>query len=136
MRSMFFLLLIALFSMPAMAQNYVPDSGEVKVVADPRIEKLLDRRKELFLADSARVGYRIQILSATDRKQAMMELENFQLKYPEIPVYIKYDSPNFKLRVGDFSDKIEAQYWFARLQGEYPNLFLVPDKVNPLPVKE
>lgn len=133
---MFFLLLGVFLSPAVFGQVNHTDSGQVKVLADPRIEKMLDRRKDQFLADSSTTGYRIQIYSHTDRKLAMMELENFQLKYPEIPVYVKYDSPNFKLRVGDFSDKIEAQYWFARLQAEYPNLFLVPDKVNPLSVKQ
>ena len=32
----------------------------------------------------------------------------FLSKYPEHEVHIKYDAPNFKVRVGDFRTKNEA----------------------------
>lgn len=105
--------------------------GKVVIDADPAIDRIMQRRKEFFGLDSTTAGYRIQIYSGTDRNEAMLELENFQLKYPEVKVYLKYDSPNFKIRIGDFSGKVEAQYWFAILQEEYPRLFLVPDRINP-----
>jgi len=117
------------------AQN-IPDGGKVTVKGDPRIDKILNRRVEFYSLDSSSQGYRLQILSITDRKEAMLEMENFQLKYPEIPIYIKYDSPNFKLRIGDFSNKIEAHYWFIKLQEEYPRLFVVPDKVYPKQIQD
>ncbi len=121
--------------LPLMAQDN-SGSGKVTVKADPRIEKILNRRVEFFNLDSSQQGYRLQIMSITDRKEAMLEMENFQLKYPQIPIYLKYDSPNFKLRIGDFSNKIEAHYWFMKLQEDYPHLFVVPDKVYPKQIAE
>ncbi len=117
--------------LPALLQAQDSLTGKVVIDADPAVNRILNRRKDFFRLDSTAAGYRIQVFASTDRNEAMLELENFQLKYPEIPIYLKYDSPNFKLRVGDFSSKIEAQYWFARLSEEYPRLFLVPDRVNP-----
>lgn len=125
------ILFLAFLGCYHLGASQVQDSGSVTIKADPRIDKIIHRRAEFFQIDSTRHGYRLQILSVTDHKEAMLELENFRLKHPEIPVYLKYDSPNFKLRVGDFSDKIEAQYWFVKLRDEYPQLFMVPDKVNP-----
>lgn len=130
-KTFFFFLWMSLCSVSFAQDSSDRDTG-IRVEADPRIEKILQRKKDLFQLDSTNIGYRIQIFASTDRKEAMLELENFQLKYPEVSIYMKYDSPNFKLRVGDFSGKVEAQYWFARLQEEFPNLFLVPDKVNPM----
>ncbi|MHB1277512.1 MAG: hypothetical protein ACYC1Q_03875 [Bacteroidia bacterium] len=120
-----------LFGSDLFAQGQDTLPGKVTVVADPRIEKILDTRRVYYNLDSSSQGYRIQILMSTNHKEAMLEKENFELKYPDIPIYLKYDSPNFKLRVGDYSGKIEAHYWFVELQDEYPTLFLVPDKVNP-----
>jgi len=128
-------ILFACVSLPVLAQNN-PETGKVTVKADPRIEKILNRRVDFYNLDSSSQGYRLQILSITDRKEAMLEMENFQLKYPEIPIYLKYDSPNFKLRIGDFSNKIEAHYWFMKLQEDYPHLFVVPDKVYPKQIEE
>lgn len=118
------------------AQSQDTLDGKVTVLADPRIERILDTRRVYFNLDSTSQGYRIQILMSTDHREARLEMENFQLKYPNIPIYLKYDSPNFKLRIGDYPGKIEAHYWFVELQDEYPNLFLVPDKVNPETIAE
>lgn len=134
MKRVIFILFICV-SMPVLAQNH-SDSGQLTVKADPRIEKILNRRVEFYNLDSSHQGYRLQILSITDRKEAMLEMENFQLKYPGIPIYLKYDSPNFKLRIGDFSNKIEAHFWFMKLQEDYPHLFVVPDKVYPKQIEE
>jgi len=134
MKRVIFILFLCV-SMPVLAQNN-PETGKLIVKADPRIEKILNRRVDFYNLDSSYQGYRLQILSITDRKEAMLEMENFQLKYPEVPIYLKYDSPNFKLRIGDFSSKIEAHYWFMKLQEDYPHLFVVPDKVYPKQIEE
>lgn len=120
---------------PAYGQEY-DTPGILKVESDPKLDLMIAQRKDLFKADSSSHGFRIQILTKSNRKEAMLEFENFQLNYPELPIYLKYDSPNFKLRVGDFEDKIEAYYWFTRLQESYPLLFVVPDKVNPKQFRE
>ncbi len=126
--------ILLLFGSDLFAQSQDTLPGKVTVIADPRIDRILETRLVYHNLDSTSQGYRIQILMSTNHREAMMEKENFELKYPDIPIYLKYDSPNFKLRVGDYSGKIEAHYWFVELQDEYPNLFLVPDKVNPEPI--
>lgn len=127
---------LLLFGSDLFAQSQDTLPGKVTVVADARIDRILDTRLVYYKLDSTSQGYRIQILTSSDRREAMLEMENFELKYPDIPIYLKYDSPNFKLRIGDYSGKIEAHYWFVELQDEYPNLFLVPDKVNPETIEE
>lgn len=125
------LILFLICCIPGLAAAQQADSGKVEVKADARIDKLIQRRAEFFQIDSTESGFRIQIYSTTDRKQIKLEEEKFRLNYPDLPIYLKYDSPNFKLRVGDFKSKLEAQHWFNNLQSDYPTLFLVPDKVYP-----
>src|SRR5690606_12123532 len=128
--------LVLIFGNRLMAQSVDTLSGKVTILADPRIERILDTRVVYYQLDSTSQGYRIHILTSSDRTEAMLEMKKFRLKYPEIPIYLKYDSPNFKLRIGDYPGKIEAHYWFVELFDEYPNLFLVPDKVNPLRIED
>jgi len=129
------LALVVGFSSIGKAQD-MPLEGKIVIIADPQLNNAINRRVDLFLADSTTQGYRVQIMAKNDRKEALLEFENFQLKYPEVPIYLKYDSPNFKLRVGDFPSKVEAHYWFAKLQAEFPLLFIVPDKINPKQIIE
>jgi hypothetical protein len=115
----------------ARSQQSGVTEGSIEIIASPTLERLMLQKKEMFLADSVLPGFRIQVFSNSERKLVFQEEEKLRLNYPDIPVYMKYDSPNFKLRVGDFTGKLDAQHWFNKLMPEYPNLFLVPDKVNP-----
>lgn len=78
-------------------------------------------------------GYRIRIYSnlGTDaRKESQRIRANFYENFPEIPVYLKYDSPYFKVYVGDFRTKIEAIKSLKKIKRKYPSAFVVPDQIN------
>lgn len=105
--------------------------GDVRILADPRIEKLTRLKTEEFLRDSTSNGFRIQIYVAPKREQWQVAETAFKAMHPDIPTYFEYSAPNYKLRVGDFRSRLDAQSLFFKLYEEYPNLFLVPDQVNP-----
>ena len=54
----------------------------------------------------------------------------FLSKYPDYAVHIKYDAPNFKVRIGDFRTKNEALELLKDIDRSYPMAFIVPDKIN------
>ena len=54
----------------------------------------------------------------------------FKTEYPEVPAYLVYQQPYFKVRVGDFRNQIEAQLFYLELQKNYGQLLIVPDKIN------
>ncbi len=77
-------------------------------------------------------GYRVQIISSsgTDaRNQVMTERGLFIKNYPSIPIYIRYNSPNFKLVVGDCRTKSDALYIRNQIKDHYPNAFVVTDNI-------
>ncbi len=78
-------------------------------------------------------GYRIRIFSDLGMN-ARTESEEVKTKFfehfPNIPIYRKYDSPYFKVYVGDFRTKIEAVKNLKKIKRIFPNAFVVPDKIN------
>lgn len=116
--------------LPAFAQENT--TGNVQVIADGRIQELLDKKISQRQADSTFQGYRVQLFISSDRKAANDMMEKFRTLYPGTAVYLKFDSPNFKVRVGDYTNKLDAQYLYHRLAADFPNLFLVPDRINPV----
>ena len=115
----------------AVSAQREPEEGNVQILADPRIEKLTRLKKEEFLKDSTSRGFRIQIYVAPKREQWQAAETAFKAMHPDVPTYFDYSAPNYKLRVGDFESRLDAQHLFFKLYEEYPNLFLVPDDVNP-----
>ena len=71
-------------------------------------------------------GFRIVIFSdngqyAGDNAQA--ELESFRSKFPHLNAYLVYESPYFKVSVGDCLSMEEAQILMAQLTPHYPKAF-------------
>lgn len=93
--------------------------------------------KELMTAHAKREhvlkGYRVQVFLNADRKQAETVRAQFLQKHPEVPAYLSYQAPNFKVRVGDQLTRLEGEKLRADLKAEFPGCYIVPDEIE-LPV--
>jgi hypothetical protein len=94
---------------------------------DTAIQKNIDKNKIANIID----GYRIQLFSGSERNNANALKTKFLKLYPETPAYLIYQQPYFKLRVGDYRTKIEAQNIFYKLQDDFGQVIIIPDKINP-----
>ena len=101
------------------------DGAMVRVVESEGVSSAVNdieaktRRKEVE-------GYRIVIFSdngqyAGDTAKSL--LETFKKNHPHINAYMVYESPYFKVSVGDCLTLEEASTLMQQLVGEYPELF-------------
>ena len=60
---------------------------------------------------------------ATEIKQEVYHLDT------NLRPQLTYESPNWKVKVGQFYTRLEAQKTFATLKKEFPKALLVPDKI-------
>lgn len=108
--------------------------GEVVVFAHPHLNYLLNRYVKSKQEQAGIPGWRIQIFfgsghGAADR--ARKTKKKFEEKY-NMKAYLLYQSPYFKVRVGDFrlNDKSQAIRSKERIIKDYPNCWIVEDIVN------
>ena len=111
-----------------------PDSS-VKVTADARLEDLIRKQKNLNQLHPTMPGFRIQIYFGGARQKASEIRQEFADKHANVPAYILYQQPNFKVRIGDFRTRLEAQKMLKSIEGEFMSMFIVPDDVNLPPLK-
>ena len=104
-------------------------NNKVEIVEDYKIKKLLRKQIELNKERPTK-GYRVKIHFGADKSQAYEIKKEFSEKFKEIPVYFKYDQPNFNVRVGDFRTKLEAYKCLKEIQSEYPSAFIVQDEIE------
>jgi hypothetical protein len=116
------------------AQTDTAKQGKLTINADKKIEQYIEQRKQQNIEDSLSKGYRIQIIITDKRFDAKDAKEKFSNMFPNCPAYLIFDSPYFKVRVGDFKTKLEAQALLFKLTDDFPTLFLVDDKINPPPI--
>jgi hypothetical protein len=100
---------------------------------DPRITDLLIRHSQINQKKHGIDGYRLEIFFSSGskaREQAERMKNECNLIYPEIPAYLLFQTPNFKVRIGDFRNKSEALKAKARIEAKFPNAFIVKDIIR------
>lgn len=132
-RSKAFILMVVLIYFIAPAYGQEP--GTVSIEKDPDIDVLIARRLELKReeAGTTRVtaeGYRVQIFSGADREKTYQEQARFKAQYPSLNTYISYTQPNYKIRVGDFRTRLEAEKFMNQIRKSYPTLFIFQERIN------
>lgn len=122
-------LLSCFFTLSCLAQN----EGRLILEQDIRIEQLIQRQKDIHAADNTIDGYRIQIFmeSGNDAvEHANTTMEEFKTNYPDMPIYLIFGQPYYRLRVGDFRTRLEAEKIFQVLSKDYKKAFITSDKIQ------
>ncbi len=100
---------------------------------DPRLEKMLNWHIERNSKKAGIDGFRVEIFFSSELDalaQAKSKKVEFLSMYPEYVVHIKYDTPNFRVRIGDYRTKNEALKLHKKIEGSYPMAFIVPDNIK------
>lgn len=78
--------------------------------------------------DQSRVsGWRVQLMSVTDRKQAEEGKAKFRAQFPDIHADWMHEKPYYKLRVGVFRTRREAMSLIFELKDSYPGAYPAQD---------
>ncbi len=105
----------------------------LSVEQDPRLDKMLNWHIQKNTKINGIEGYRVEIFFSSEfdafDKAKKKKIEFLSL-YPENPVHIKYDAPNFRVRVGDFRTKNEALKLYMEIKKNYPVAFIVSDNID------
>ena len=115
-----FFLAICLAGNAAEAQN-------VQVNMDPAIEQLIRTWTAQNRANPRLDGWRIQIMSSTDRQRVEASKAQFLGQYTGIPADWVHEKPYYKLRVGAFLTRQEAMSFLLQLQYTYPDAYPTRD---------
>lgn len=75
-------------------------------------------------------GYRIQVYFGSERTKAQEIRAEILLSHPDIPAYLIYQQPNFKVRIGDFRTRLEASGFLKKIEYHFKSAFIVPDEVK------
>lgn len=112
--------------------------GEVTIIKDSRINQLEEQYLKYAANQNRLDGFRVQIFFDSgnqSKRNASSTRERFLQRYPSINAYIDFKEPFFRVRVGDFRTRLEAEGFRQVISGEYPNAFTVNEKINPPSIK-
>lgn len=100
--------------------------GELHIEQDEKIEELLELYKSAL---STTEYYRVQIGFSNNDEKAQRLKSNVEIDFPNLPSRIDFASPTWRVKVGKFKTKLEAERMYNRIRVKYPNsMLLKPEK--------
>lgn len=122
----------------ASTQTNIPTQGEVRketAYVEPQfninkqVDVVLDSIDRLNQARKYIDGYTIQVYSGLKREDALSAKRTLATSLPELESEVQYSQPNFRVKVGKYYDRINAQKDFVLVKRLFPSAIVVPDKI-------
>jgi SPOR domain len=102
--------------------------GSVTVVQDKRFEQLLTEKRKINQSITVGDRYKIQIFYG-DNAKARKTLADFKKEFKTTDGTIIFESPTYKVWVGSFGSRIEAERNLLEIKKKYPYALLIkPNK--------
>ena len=124
-KSTAFLALLLFFSL----QLSYSQNGQIEVNQDPQINELLALKKKINPSENASGKYSIQIYSG-NRQGAEKSKTDYLNAFTEWKTTLVYEEPNYKVWVGNFKTRLEADRAFVDIQKKFPSAFIFKPKTK------
>ena len=123
------------------SQNNASFNPDLLVDPEPRWPEILNPLSDNEVKTSASrsldsniteiEGFRVQIFATQDRNKADQLQEELALKFDE-KIYVIFEAPNYKLRIGDFLDRDDAEILRMRLVSlDFSSSWIVRTRIQP-----
>lgn len=115
-------------------QTPLDNGGEVTLDSDSHIDNLLQWRIHLNEKNKTFTGYRIQIHSVSSFGCDIDKLKEIRNQFEEtfltIPAYLNYFDPDFKIRVGNYRNRLECIPDLHLIRKKYPGSYAVKTNIS------
>ena len=101
--------------------------AKVIIHQDKEIEQLLKLKKTINTSENMSDRYKIQIYSG-DRSTAEKTESTFKSLALEMPSTLVYETPNYKVWVGNYRNRLEADRALIKIQAKFANAFIFKPK--------
>ena len=126
LRTLKVLLLFTLFS--TTINKITAQNSNLSINKDPKFEQLLNEKRKSNTNLSYSDRYKIQIFNGAS-EGAKKTLNEFRQEFKNTDGTIIFNTPNYKVWVGNFRTRMEAERNLVDIQKKYKNVFLIkPNK--------
>lgn len=112
------------FTMITLAYNMNAQQQNITVNQDPKFEQILNEKRKINATISTSDTYKIQIFSGKS-EEAKKTLTAFKNDFNTLDGTIIFNTPNYKVIVGNFKTRIEAEKNLEEIRKRYKNVFLL-----------
>jgi hypothetical protein len=75
-------------------------------------------------------GYRLQVYVGNTKEGFQAAKLYLMNHYPELEIYESYSQPTYKIKIGDFIDRMDAEKYHASLKSRFTGSRIIADRIN------
>lgn len=120
--SIFCIAYLSILSLKVSAQE-----TKINIQQNPKFEQLLSEKRKINSSIAVNERYKIQVFSGVSEK-AKKTLNDCKQNFTHLDGTIVFNTPNYKVWIGNFKSRIEAERNLVEIKKSYPNAFLIKPK--------
>jgi hypothetical protein len=103
--------------------------GEVRIQTSAHVDQMLAQKKEYNKTIESYQGFKIQIYYGSEKKCYEVQ-EDFKMIYPDIATAVIFSTPQWKLQVGNYRTRLEADNAIVNIKKEYPGAIVLAANIE------
>lgn len=120
--------LFFIFTFSISSQIFYAQEGNTVLNQDPKFEQLLNEKRKINSSITVNDRYKIQIYNG-DSETSKKTLTDFRKEFKNFDGTIVFSTPLYKVWVGNFKSRIEAERNLIEIKKKYATAFLIkPNK--------
>ena len=115
---------LPLLGIASLTSSINAQDKNISVKQDPKFEQLLNEKRKINSSLTINDSYKIQIYNGGS-ENAKKTLNEFRQEFKDIDATIVFNTPNYKVWVGNFKTRIEAEKNLVNIKNKYKNVLLI-----------
>ena len=130
MKKLFFLFILLPFLSVSQTDTTLSENGRITSINEGGINTLVRKYENILKARNGAEGWRVQLMFKAKKEEITQLKISFIKLYPEIPAYLEYDAPYYRVRVGNCRTKLAAIKIKNLISKKFPGAYPVPEIIN------
>jgi plasmid maintenance system killer protein len=112
------------FALCIISSNSTAQDRKLTIAQDSKFEQLLNEKRKINTSIAVNERYKIQVFSgdAEKAKKALIECKEL---FTDLDGTIVFNTPNYKVWIGSFKNRIEAERNLIEIKKKYENALLI-----------
>lgn len=105
------------------------NEGDIRVESSASVKELIAQKIAFNKEQNSYTGYKIQIYYGSE-KECYEIKDEFTSLFPDIPTSIIFSTPQWKLQVGEYRSRLEADKSIQSIKKEYPSAIVLATEIE------
>ena len=105
------------------------EEGTLRIESSAHIDEMLAQKKDYNKTIETFEGYKIQIYYGSE-KECYEIKDEFSSLFPDISTSIIFSTPQWKLQIGNYRTRLEADHEMVNIKKEYPAAIVLATEIE------